>query len=48
MYLKAGIYKINGWKEGLTNRVVYIDEVKMGNETCNYKKIMTHITDARQ
>ncbi len=48
MYLKAGIYKINGWKDGVTNRVLYIDEVKMGNETCTYKKIMTHITDPGQ
>lgn len=39
MYLKTGDYKINGWKEGLINRVLYIDEVKMGNENCTYAEM---------
>ena len=38
MYLKTGVYKINGWKNGLTNRALYIDNVQMAGDDFNYKE----------
>lgn len=38
MYLKTGVYRWV-WNHGSTNRVLYIDEVKMGNENCSYEEI---------